>query len=455
MAKLKIKNPLLTSANLQQDVLMIGQMYVKLWKIPVNKPLTVQFGSFKHRMTVVTNAKCSGLCIDQSLMESMGLYSGVPIQAIYQKDNQTLLFGPLLGILISYDYPHLPNKPFGSITSFCKEVVDACQLQGAWVCFFTPNDIQSIHTIQAWVYINGVWRKNTLPIPNVINNRLSSRKLENKPNVQQFMKEIKLKHQSFIFNERFLDKSEVFTALCPHPELTKYLPESYLLRNLSTLKYMCNRYATVFLKPIRGSLGKGIIRITQLPDHRFQAQHTIESGTKHQHFSNITKLFSSLSNKIKMNRYQIQQGLPLITYHKRPVDFRALVQKNAAGNWSITSIVARIASDQHFVSNLARGGSLSKVNEVIQRTNLPTIAKHEARTQLKQAALVIAKGIDTYIPTHFGELGVDLAVDHFGKVWLIEVNSKPSKKDNTPLNASKIRPSVRKLVDYARFLIGF
>jgi hypothetical protein len=35
------------------------------------------------------------------------------------------------------------------------------------------------------------------------------------------------------------------------------------------------------------------------------------------------------------------------------------------------------------------------------------------------------------------------------------VNSKPSKNDNTTLNEGKIRPSVRMIIQYARYISGF
>ncbi|KAF4325395.1 hypothetical protein G195_000922 [Phytophthora kernoviae 00238/432] len=139
----------------------------------------------------------------------------------------------------------------------------------------------------------------------------------------------------------------------------------------------------------------------------------------------------------------------------RPVDFRALVQKNRTGKWSVTSIVARIAGGSHYVSNLARGGSLSTVKEAVAKTQLSGSAKASAYAGLHTAALDIAKGIEGAIPAHFGELGIDLALDTSGKVWLLEVNSKPSKNDNTPLSESKIRPSVKAMLEYSTYLAGF
>lgn len=104
---------------------------------------------------------------------------------------------------------------------------------------------------------------------------------------------------------------------------------------------------------------------------------------------------------------------------------------------------------------ISPGGSLSTVKEAVSRTSLSSSVKSSAYANLKQAALDIAKGIESSIPAHFGELGVDLAFDTNGRVWLLEVNSKPSKNDNTPLKDSKIRPSVKAMLEYSTYLAGF
>jgi glutathione synthase/RimK-type ligase-like ATP-grasp enzyme len=221
------------------------------------------------------------------------------------------------------------------------------------------------------------------------------------------------------------------------------------------LKSMCSRYSSVFLKPVRGSLGKGIIRLSRIGPDNWQASYATVGGTKRQSYSSLAKLFSTISGKMKTVRYLVQQGLNLIEAGGRPVDYRALTQKNSSGKWAITSIVARTAGSHHFVSNLARGGTLSTVKESVAKSNLPVQFRGDASSRLSRAALDIARGVDNHIPAHFGELGIDLALDTMGRVWLLEVNSKPSKNDNTPLKEGKIRPSVRMLIQYARHISGF
>ncbi|MBW7477042.1 YheC/YheD family protein [Paenibacillus oenotherae] len=455
MLKSKVAVQVISSGVLPDDAIMLGEAYLKQWKIPHGQPVTLKFGALKQPVKVMPVERFEGLRIGQSLARKMGIYSSTSLRIQYRSATATLALGPLIGVLVSRDDPNVRDRPFGSITMFCKELVDACAAQGAHVYFFTPNQIaDNYNCLEGWIYSDG-WRKAAVPAPDIVNNRLTSRKLENKPSVQHFMKEVKFRHNTVVFNEKFLDKPEVFEALSKDSTIVKYLPESHVLRNYTMLKAMCSRYPVVFLKPVRGSLGKGIIRISRIDKETYQALYTTVGGTRKQHFPSLLKLFSTISGKMKTVRYQIQQGLQLIDIHGRPVDFRALVQKNETGKWTVTSIVARTAGSHHFVSNLARGGTLSTVREAVAKSCLSASQGHDAPARLQRAALEIAKGIDANIPAHFGELGIDLALDTNGRVWLLEVNSKPSKNDNTPLQDQKIRPSVRNMIRYARHLADF
>ncbi|QNK59923.1 YheC/YheD family protein [Paenibacillus sp. PAMC21692] len=457
MIKTKVAIQVTSSGTLPEDTVMLGDAYVKLWKIPVGQHVPLKFGAFRQSLKIIPSAKTDGIRISPALAERMGLPTAGRTQLRFNYRSGTISIGPLIGVLISRDFPGTPDKPFGTITMFCRELVEACKAQGAHVYFFTPGSLSggSASSVLGWTYAGG-WRQTRMPAPDIVNNRLTSRKLENAANVQHFLSEAKRLYGTAVFNEKFLDKPEVFDALQKDADLHRYLPESYLLRNYATFKKMCERYSHVFLKPARGSLGKGIIRVSHLEGESYQALHAMSAGSKRAVYPTLPKLYASISAKMKTARYQIQQGLHLIEFQKRPVDFRALVQKNSAGKWIITSIVARTAGNQQFVSNLARGGSLSTVSAAVAKSNLSTsVSRLESVKRLRLAALHIAQGIDTHIPAHFGELGIDLALDTSGKVWLLEVNSKPSKNDNTPLNEGKIRPSVRMMIQYARHLSGF
>lgn len=439
---------------IDDSVVLLGERHIRKWKIPTDQSLTVRFGSARHFVRVISSRQNEALRISSSLAERLGIRPHTKLSMQYKSGTRTLHLGPLIGVLLSRIDADA-EKPFGANTAFCRELAEACRMQGAAVYFFSIYDISANYqTVRGWTY-SGRWLHTVSPVPDVIYNRLASRKLENNAKLQQFVKEAKTEHQTAIFNEKFLDKSEVFEALKKDTASLKYLPESHLCRNYQTLKSMCSKYPVVFLKPVTGSLGKGIIRLVRRNDLSYEYHFAGMNGVKKQIFANLGKLFSALSSRLKSRRHQIQQGLNLIQIHGRPVDFRALVQKNERGDWKVTSIVARVAGDNHFVSNVARGGTLTKVADALRLSNLSPAAAKSAFLQLRKAAMELAYGIDEQIPGHFAEWGIDLGVDTQGRTWLLEINSKPSKNDNTPLNEGKIRPSVKQIVRYSLYLCGF
>ncbi|MNB68726.1 Endospore coat-associated protein YheD [compost metagenome] len=454
MSKLKIPVQTVQSGILQDNAVMLGDRLIKKLKIPAHGPLLLAYGSFRQEVTVIPVPKSDSLRVSDALARRTGWSGRRLLNASYSPGNRTLRLGPLIGVLVSRENPDRPDRPFGSITQFCLELTNACQAQGAFVYFFTPGALEGANsTISGWVYEDG-WKKLRLPVADVVNNRLTTRKAENKPSVQHFLSEVKSRYGTHFFNEKFLDKNEVFDALRKDSSIQRYLPESHLLSGFAMLQKMCARYPVVFLKPVRGSLGKGILRISREEGGGYKLHSATPIGTRKVSYPSLAKLFQAVSPKLKTARFQIQQGLPLMESGRRPVDFRALVQKNGTGKWGVTSIVARTAGNHHFVSNLARGGSLSTVREAVGKSSLSPGAKESAPVQLPRAALAVAKSVEAYIPAHFGELGIDLGLDQSGRIWLLEVNSKPSKNDNTPLSGVKIRPSVKQMVQYCRYLAG-
>lgn len=439
-----------TTSILDENDVLLHEATIKKLKIPVNKQLTLRFGSSKTIVTVISHTK-KQLSISRILATKLSLYNGATLSMQYIPAMQQLNIGPIIAVLMSR-YSGKPSVPFSTHTAFCQELSEASRQHGAYVYFITPNRIDTSQPVlDGWRYVGG-WKRMSFPYPDVIYNRLTSRKYERLSQVQDLFNIVKKRQQGHIFNEKFLNKSEVFQALAKEPTLKRYLPATNTFQSYQTLKTMCARFPTVFLKPITGSLGKGIIKVTRHANASFTCHFSSVNGTRKVSYPSLSKVFRSISGKMKVQRYQIQQGLNLITNHGRPIDFRALVQKSLQGEWKVTSIVARIAGSEHFVSNLARGGQLSTVKAAIAKSKLSPSRKKNAGIALKKAALMIANGIETHVPGHFGELGVDLAVDVNGRVWLLEVNSKPSKTEDTSVNQGKIRPSAVKVIHYARFL---
>lgn len=420
-------------------------------------PIWVTYGSnvATGYIGILSKMNASTIRISESLAKKLKyVLPSSSIHVQFDHKLRRLRIGPLLGIFINSLPQSQENPPFGPMNNFLKECVISGKEKGINVIIFSSEQIHlKQKMIQGWYYDNGKWNTATHPIPDCVYNRLTSRRIEKQDSVQEALKQLKQNYRILFFNEQFLDKHQVYQILSKHPSMKELMPESKTF-DANELKAFLKKYKMVFLKPTNGSLGNGIIRLVKLENNK--NEWLMESITANGIVSSVhptNELIGKCMKRIRKQPYIVQQGLSLITYDKRPVDFRVLVQKNGSGKWSITSAVGRIANEQHFVSNLARGGTIRKAYDVLKEIDTPFKPSVQ---KLKRVALEIAHHFEQLAEGFYAELGIDLAIDERGKIWLIEINSKPSKTDDTITNINvSIRPSVIKLMDFVKYATNF
>lgn len=439
--------------------MIVPYSFVKKWLMPMNAPHTLSCGSATTSVRLMASKKTSkirSIRIRQSLAEVLGLYGSGRLNVRYSPRHHHLQIGPMLGILTNNINKHATSddRRFGDMTRFFTECHLAAELRGIQVFLFAPDDLNvRAKQITGWTRIKGHWKQCRFPLPNVIYNRITSRRIEEQETLQQKLQWLQSRHRVQLFNERFLDKWQVHRTLWNDSAIRFMLPYTQLYIDLRQLKEMLKKFALIYIKPVNGSLGRGVMRL-HLKGKHCHMQYTTLNGTITKSNVSYQEIAQQMARRIRHGRYLIQQGLPLITSLGRPVDFRALLQKNGSGKWSITSIVGRIAGDTHIVSNQAHGGTVAGVTRIIAQVD-PLFPKPSTRL-LRQRALQVAHSFERQIDGHFAELGIDLAVDMRGNVWLLEINSKPSKSDDAVTNpALAIRPSVHKTMDYTCYVTGY
>ncbi|WP_040204430.1 YheC/YheD family endospore coat-associated protein [Neobacillus jeddahensis] len=365
-------------------------------------------------------------------------------QALASADTHTLKLGPVIGLLTdSLDYNH-EDPHFRSIHLFCEELHHGITAQGGFFFVFPYDKFLS----QGYFLNNGKWILTQVPIPDVIYNRIHSRVLEQKKPYKQFRKKIDQFMIPF-FNDRFLSKWEVYEQLQNEDLLLAYLPNTKIF-SLEHLYDFVREYETVFLKPIHGSQGRNIIKIKKETDDHYSFESSLPSLRNHsgENYS-FTELAQQIQPFMEKRMYLIQQGIALVSPQSSAMDFRVLCHKNSQHHWTVTSTVARIAAEQEFVSNLARGGTMTRPLLAL-RTCMSDKQSLEVLALMKELALATATAIDKHSDGMTGELGIDIGVDQEGKPWLIEVNSKPSKNFEDGLG--KIRPSAKAIIQYCTIL---
>lgn len=452
MGQAKIQIQILPDEQMPKTTHMVlSQALAKRLALETNEVI-LQFGSLMVPTSLALLPSNSSLIrICSSHASRLLLTNHQTLNAHFDPLSRRLSLGPLLGIMINV-YPQSDStQPFGEITRFLEECVHAGHSYGIQTYVFAPENIHlEKKKISAWSKLEGRWQLKEQPFPNIIYNRITSRRVEQEAHLQSVLQQLKERFQISLFNEKFLDKWEVHQLLVQEPHIRHMLPETHYF-HIRTLHKMLQRYPLLYLKPVNGSLGSGIIRLIR-SSKKVICQAASTQGIVTLQSTSIKKMIHRVHRRIGRQPYLVQQGLWLAKHERRPIDFRILVQKNRFGRWSITSSVGRIACAKQFVSNLARGGTVLKATDVLHQfvhTPKPTIA------QLHQIALTIAQVFEQQVNGHFAELGIDLALDRWGKVWLIEINAKPSKTDDSVINqGTGIRPSVGKLISYILYLSG-
>jgi glutathione synthase/RimK-type ligase-like ATP-grasp enzyme len=430
-------------------VVTLPSSVLKKLEVPTDLPLCLSFSNHHSQVVCqVNNANTNMMQVDERLAKQLGIPEQCALHLSYQQHTQELRIGPVFAVLVSG--LSKANPPFSVFNTFCQEVLRFARQRHVFAYITTLKELfKAEGTVKGWTYSDKGWKKIDCPYPQVVYNRISSRKIENTSTYTEIKKRMSEK-KIHLFNQTFLNKWEVSERLKENKEILSHLPRTHMFGPL-TLKTMVEQYPVVFIKPIHGSLGRGIYRVCKTING-FESQYTTPNGQIQKHFIRLSQLYSYLVKRVKAKNYIIQQGIPILHKNGRAIDFRALMQKNGTGEWAVTSMVARIGPENRFVSNIARGGELNKVLLTLNRCNIAN--PKNVRLQLLRVAKKSCDVIEESYKNKFGELGVDLAITRSGKVYILEINSKPSKtEDSVQIAQSKGRPSVHRLLDYTLFLM--
>jgi glutathione synthase/RimK-type ligase-like ATP-grasp enzyme len=365
-------------------------------------------------------------------------------QARYNLENQILQLGPIIGLITDFSANEDGVPHFRSIHLFCEMLHHGVKENGGFFYVFAYNEFLN----KGYCFENGTWIPSALPLPDVIYNRVHSRRLEQTNSFKKFR--AKLEQLNIpIFNDRFLSKWEVHEKLFHEKQLQSFLPETRIFSRASLMEF-AEKFETTFIKPIHGSQGRNIIKLAKGDDNHYTVQSSLSSIAENNAKTySIDQIYQQIKPVLNKRLYIIQQGIPLVTNNGCVMDFRVLCHKNSTNYWRVTSIVARISAEQEFVTNIAKGGTVMKPVEALTTCMNKTDAL-EVLERIKDLSMQTGSVISQLPSGIMGELGIDIGVDPNGKPWIIEVNSKPSKGFEE--YQLKIRPSAKAIIQYCTIL---
>lgn len=210
--------------------------------------------------------------------------------------------------------------------------------------------------------------------------------------------------------------------LMEDPQLKALIPETKLL-NEANLLNLLSKYKKVVVKPSRGSLGKGVIIVTEVGVEEYE----LLILNKKKHMTGKNTLFTYLKKQENnVIPYIVQYYIPLAKVFERPIDLRYITQKKGH-EWIITGKYAKVAKEGYAVTNFEYGSTILTVEDALNHSTIQNVNMNELLVKLDYITLSIAKCLAHYFTKHM-IWGCDLGIDNKGEIWIIEVNAAPQTK---------------------------
>ncbi|XID92042.1 YheC/YheD family protein [Paenibacillaceae bacterium WGS1546] len=222
-------------------------------------------------------------------------------------------------------------------------------------------------------------------------------------------------------------------------KLAAHIPETRRMSKES-LGRLLGRYGMVYVKPDRGSLGVGVMKIA-----RSGRRWTVKAGFKRKGFSSYAAMYGWLRSATKGRAYLAQRGIRMIGLRGRAADFRVMIQKGRKTGWRVTGTAARVAHPGKAVTNGSQGGSIHNAGALLRRT----FGKRKAGALQRKFRLLAHRTAGRFSKAYprMNELGLDIAVDRRGRAWILEVNTRP---DPCPFTKLANRSMLRTILRFAR-----
>ncbi|MGZ9583248.1 YheC/YheD family endospore coat-associated protein [Paenibacillus marinisediminis] len=333
---------------------------------------------------------------------------------------------PMLGILTLY----LNEQKQLEERSIYQRMIAAGKRIGLNVFVFTPQDVNEQSrriSGQFYNFDNARWVRKSTPFPDMIFDRC---RLQNSYRFEQ-LRRFRSKHRHLAFLNRPLrNKWIIYQALQELPDIQQHLPKTKLYSSISDVERMMKTEPIIYLKPINGTGGRGILRLERLKSTKLQVY--VQGRDRYRRIiipqrMTWTQLALKLASWNAKGRYLFQQGIALNLSNGRVHDYRMLVQKNGEGQWEVTGCAGRIGAAKSITSNLHGGGEAIKMNTLLRQW----VGSEEKMLAVKDTAGQIGIKIASFLEAKYGallELALDLAIERSGKIWLLEVNPKPSRE---------------------------
>ncbi|NQX69366.1 YheC/YheD family protein [Paenibacillus alba] len=318
-------------------------------------------------------------------------------------------------------------------------------------CFFRIQDVH-IDTMKVHAYVREELRYEQmwLELPKVIHNRAVYLDQASYQTLETWIQ------QGVILFNRWnrYSKLRIHEVLLKNDTIRPHLPGTYPA-TLKNMKIMMSAYDSLIIKPTNSSIGRGVMKMDRQL-RSWQLIYPVSMKLSNKIYRTVRfrqYLPLTLRRKIQSRTYMIQQRLPLATFDGRPFDLRISAQRGATGEWGITGIVAKVASPKLFLTNVAQGGEVRSLPDILT-AEYAHLNHEQVLRQITDFSLLVAQHLSTELP-YLADIGLDVGITTDGFPLFIECNGKDQRYSFLEAEMQDIwKATYFNPIAYAKFLLS-
>jgi len=343
---------------------------------------------------------------------------------------------------------------------YFRKLILAGRRMGLNPYLFTPEDVddRNRRILAHWYDAERkTWVRKWVPFPDIIFDRCRyqpTRRFEQ-------LKEFRARYPDLVYMNRPLaNKWGIYQRLSANRDIAPHLPDTRLYVDHGEFEEMLLKHGTVYLKPINGTGGRGILRVRRTAGGPNGAgRYTVQGRDLNRRLIALRqldarKLRTLLADRRRRGDHLMQQGIDIELADGRVHDFRALMQKDGNGEWQFTGMACRVGPPRSVTSNLHGGGRAVLSRAVLMHRFRSEQKAEEIETGIRRLCFSVVRDLEERY-RDMCELALDIAVDRKGWPWLLEVNPKPAREIFARLGMTDVyRTAIERPLQYALWLLG-
>lgn len=383
-------------------------------QLGIKKQAYISFGDKKCYVNVkISDAQAEDeILLSKNVMGTLHL----PDYIIYEVrvNKNEIRLGPCIGFLISSEDEKLTEARLKKMLIYTREY---SKVKGALVIFALDRVDTVNRLVEGYCYnpLENCWKRGVFPYPSSIFRNIGlSKEWKN-----HFLSAV----GDTVFNNRYFNKREMYEWFSSQPGLKAYIPYTILYKSCEDVTDMLGRFGKVFIKPVSGMKGRGIVQVSKEGESvvfRFR-----DRGKNNRLIlNNREEIWDYIEKSFGDRKYLIQQSIDLLKYEGGIVDFRCVIQKNQSDTWVCTAVFGRLGERDSVVSNISSGGTPFAGEELLEIILAPLkIDAGAIREKIEGVVQKVCNTLDEF-GFNLGILGLDIAIDVSGRIWLIEINNR-------------------------------